>query len=149
MVSAWLIYPIARPFQKLKYQPSAKSVKFYGMGGQNHYTQLPSSPLGENTKEIKLYSSQEGRLLVPLVSEFFGIKIYMYWDDHLPGHFHAEYGNLKALVSIREGVVIRGLLPVKQLKLVLAWCEIHKEELIKNWESAKAHGSISKIEPLR
>ncbi|MBS1960558.1 MAG: DUF4160 domain-containing protein [Bdellovibrionales bacterium] len=85
---------------------------------------------------------------MPLVSEFFGIKIYMYWDDHFPEHFHAEYGRFKAIISIRDAVVIKGSLPVKQLKLVLAWCEIHREELSKNWASAQKKGAITKIEPL-
>ncbi|MBC7419269.1 MAG: DUF4160 domain-containing protein [Bdellovibrio sp.] len=86
---------------------------------------------------------------MPLVSEFFGIKIYMYWADHFPKHFHAEYGSSKALISIQESVVIKGVLPAKQLKLVLAWCEIHKEELIQNWNSAQQHGEIAKIGPLK
>lgn len=86
---------------------------------------------------------------MPLVSEFFGIKIYMYWTDHFPMHFHAEYGSSKALISIQEAAVIKGVLPAKQLKLVLAWCEIHKDELIQNWNSALKHGEISKIGPLK
>lgn len=86
---------------------------------------------------------------MPLVSEFFGIKIYMYWADHFPIHFHAEYGSLKAIISVQEAVVIKGVLPAKQLKLVLAWCEIHKDELIKNWNSAQMNGQISKIDPLK
>lgn len=88
-------------------------------------------------------------LNVPLVSEFFGIKIYMYWEEHFPEHFHAEYGKLKALVSIRNAAVIKGALPAKQLKLVLAWCEIHRDELLENWNSAREHGKISKIDPLK
>lgn len=86
---------------------------------------------------------------MPLVSEFFGIKIYMYWAHHFPMHFHAEYGNLKALIGIEEAAVIKGVLPAKQLKLVLAWCEIHKEDLIKNWQSAQEHKEIKKIDPLK
>lgn len=86
---------------------------------------------------------------MPLVSEFFGIKIYMYWDEHFPEHFHAEYGKFKALVSIKEAVVLRGGLPTKQLKLTLAWCEIHQSELLKNWQAAQGKDKISKIEPLR
>lgn len=86
---------------------------------------------------------------MPIVSEFFGIKIYMYWDEYNPPHFHAEYGEFKAIISIRESVVIKGALPVKQLKLVLAWCEIHNEELLKNWDSAEKNGEISKIDPLK
>lgn len=86
---------------------------------------------------------------MPIVSEFFGIKIYMYWDEHNPQHFHAEYADFKAMISIRESVVIRGALPAKQLKLVLAWSEIHNEELFKNWESAEKNGDIAKINPLK
>ncbi|MEM7181444.1 MAG: DUF4160 domain-containing protein [Spirochaetota bacterium] len=85
---------------------------------------------------------------MPLVSEFYGIKIYMYWNDHAPPHFHAEYGNTQVLVDIRNAAVIQGLFPSKQLKLVLAWCELRKTELLGNWESAKQHGEIAKIEPL-
>jgi len=73
----------------------------------------------------------------------------MYWNDHFPEHFHAEYGEFTAQIAIRDAVVIKGELPLKQLKLVLAWCEIHQDELLKNWLASKEHGKISKIEPLR
>ena len=85
---------------------------------------------------------------MPLVSEFLGIKIYMYWKEHFPPHFHAEYGENKIIVDINEGTVLKGNFPFKQLKLVLAWCELHKEELLKNWESAQRHDDIIRIEPL-
>ena len=67
---------------------------------------------------------------MPVISEFYGIKILMYWNDHLPPHFHAEYGNQKILVDIVNGAVIKGVFPFKQVKLVLAWCEIHQDELL-------------------
>ncbi len=73
----------------------------------------------------------------------------MYWKDHFPEYFHAEYGEFKVLVSIQEAVVIQGSFPAKQLKLVLAWCEIHRSELMKNWLLAREHNKIEKIEPLR
>jgi len=85
---------------------------------------------------------------MPIICEFFGIKIYMYWAEHSPPHFHAEYAEYRALIDINEAVVIKGHLPSKQLKLVLAWCEIHTNELLKNWESAQQHGELIKIEPL-
>ena len=86
---------------------------------------------------------------MPVVSEFFGIKIFMYWDEHLPEHFHAEYGSHRCVVSIRDAVSINGVLPAKQLKLVLAWCEIHKDRRLENWENARQHKEITKIEPLK
>lgn len=86
---------------------------------------------------------------MPLISEFFGIKIYMYWAEHNPPHFHAEYGGNTAIISITDAVVIKGLLPVKQLKLVLAWCEIHRDELMQNWDSAAEHLELHQIDPLK
>jgi hypothetical protein len=73
----------------------------------------------------------------------------MYWDEHNPPYFHAEYAEFKAIVSIKESVVVKGVLPAKHLKLVLAWCEIHRDELLKNWDSAQKNGEITKIEPLK
>lgn len=85
---------------------------------------------------------------MPLVSEFYGIRIYMYWNEHMPPHFHAEYGGATAQIDIENATVIRGVLPFKQLKLVLAWCELRREELLRNWESARRHESIERIDPL-
>lgn len=86
---------------------------------------------------------------MPTISEFYGIKIYMYWDEHNPPHFHAEYAEFKAIISINESVATQGFLPGKQLKLVLAWSEIHRPELLRNWELAQDRSSMMRIEPLR
>lgn len=86
---------------------------------------------------------------MPQISEFFGISIYMYYEDHNPPHFHAIYGDNKALVDIMNGSVFKGYLPTKQIKLVLAWCEIHRDELMMNWEISKESGKLMIIEPLR
>ena len=85
---------------------------------------------------------------MPVISEFYGIKIMMFWNEHMPPHFHAEYGDKKILVDIVRGTVIKGVFPFKQLKLVLAWCEIHREELMLNWENALRHQTLHRINPL-
>jgi len=85
---------------------------------------------------------------MPIISEFYGIKIMMFWNEHMPPHFHAQYGENKIIVEIESGAVIRGVFPFKQLKLVLAWCEIHRDELLLNWENAVKHESIYRINPL-
>ena len=54
----------------------------------------------------------------------------------------------KALVDIVEACVIKGSLPSRQLKLVLAWCVIHQDELMQNWELAKDGKPLSRINPL-
>ena len=85
---------------------------------------------------------------MPELSLFFGIRITMYYEDHQPPHFHAEYNGQKVRVDITKGRVIRGIFPARQLKLVLAWCEIHKDELMQNWELAKDNLPLNKIAPL-
>ncbi len=72
----------------------------------------------------------------------------MFWDEHSPPHFHAEYGDKKVLIDIHHGTVLKGVFPFKQLKLVLAWCEIHRDELLTGWDNAKNHREIARIDPL-
>ena len=83
-----------------------------------------------------------------VISVFFGIRVTMYYDDHNPPHFHAEYNDQKVLVDILKGRVLRGAFPSRQLKFVLAWTEIHKDELMQNWELAKDDLPLNKIAPL-
>lgn len=85
---------------------------------------------------------------MPEISLFGGIHITMYYSDHNPPHFHAQYGDFKALVDIQHGYVIKGALPSRQLKYVLAWCEMHQDELMQNWELAKNTQPLNKIAPL-
>lgn len=72
----------------------------------------------------------------------------MYYDDHNPPHFHTEYNVHKALVDIDGTRVIKGALPSRQLKPVLAWCVLHQDELMQNRELAKAGKVLNKIAPL-
>lgn len=85
---------------------------------------------------------------MPEISMFAGIRITMYYSDHNPPHFHAEYAGYKALVDIQNGYVIQGALPSRQLKFVLAWDELHRDELMQNWELAKDAQPLHKIAPL-
>ena len=66
---------------------------------------------------------------MPEISLFYGIRVTMYYEDHNPPHFHAEYNGNKAIVDIIEARVIKGALPSRQLKLILAWCVIHQDEM--------------------
>ena len=72
----------------------------------------------------------------------------MYYNDHMPPHFHAEYAEYRCIVDILSGCVIQGSLPSRQLKLVLAWCVIHQDELMQDWELAKAQSPLLLIEAL-
>ncbi len=84
------------------------------------------------------------------VCRFYGIIIRMFFRDHLPPHFHVECAEYKAKINIIDGEIIDGSLPSKTLRLVQAWVEIHRDELLINYEqSLKDGGIISRIEPLK
>lgn len=85
---------------------------------------------------------------MPELSRFFSVKILMHWNEHNPPHFHAEYGEYSASISL-DGDVLRGYLPVKQKRLVLAWLEIHREELFENWTRAEKGEKLCSIDPLK
>ena len=72
----------------------------------------------------------------------------MYYDDHNPPHFHVEYAENKAIIDIGSASVIKGAIPNRQLKLVLAWCVIHQNELMQNWELSKQGKPLNRIAPL-
>lgn len=85
---------------------------------------------------------------MPRICEFLGIIIEMYYNDHAPPHFHAKFGEYSCCVDINKGIVVKGMLPNKQLKYILSWCELFKEELLRDWELAKNHKPLKAIVPL-
>ena len=85
---------------------------------------------------------------MPEISLFYGIRITMNCNEHNPQHFHVEYAGYKASVLIQNGVIDKGYIPNRQLKLVLAWCEIHRDELMQNWELARQDKPLNRINPL-
>ena len=84
---------------------------------------------------------------MPIISKFLGIIIAMYWDDHAPPHFHAKYAEYEITVNIHTGVV-EGRFPKRALRHVLEWYELHKDELIKNWEHCQNNETLDPIKPL-
>lgn len=84
---------------------------------------------------------------MPEISRFYGILIFMFYNDHNPPHFHVEYSEYKAVINFDEEIV-KGNMPKRALKLVFEWMDLHKEELMKNWELARNGEPLNKIEPL-
>jgi hypothetical protein len=85
---------------------------------------------------------------MPEICRFFGISIKMYFADHPPPHFHAEYGEHRAVIEIRTLVVIGGQLPPRALGLVVEWASQHQTELLELWERAQNHQPLHKLPPL-
>ncbi|MGI8787236.1 MAG: DUF4160 domain-containing protein [Pyrinomonadaceae bacterium] len=85
---------------------------------------------------------------MPRISEFFGILIYMYYNDHAPPHFHAEYGGNEALYEIETLRVYAGGLPRRVHNLVLEWADLHRAELLTDWERARRSEPLVEIKPL-
>ena len=86
---------------------------------------------------------------MPTVSIFYGIIIRMFFDEHAPPHFHAEYGEYKATVDIRELEIRTGSLPRRAQELVLDWAELHQSELLADWDLCRQHRQPDPIAPLK
>ena len=82
------------------------------------------------------------------LSRFYGLIIRMYYDDHPPPHFHVQYGEYQAKITIDTLAVLTGYLPPRALGLVVEWGLLHREELLARWHAAENHEELLKIDPL-
>jgi hypothetical protein len=84
---------------------------------------------------------------MPTISSFYGISIVMNYKEHNPPHFHAFYGEYDISVEIKTGVII-GTMPKRALKMIFEWLELHKDELLADWELAQNKKQLLPINPL-
>ena len=84
---------------------------------------------------------------MPIISQFYGIAIYMFWREHEPAHFHAKYGEDEITVEIETGKV-NGKMTSRALALVQEWRKAHLEELKKEWILVKSKKPLFPIKPL-
>ena len=88
---------------------------------------------------------------MPVISMFYGVVIRLFYKDnrqhHLP-HIHAEYQEHAAVFAIEDGRLLEGTLPQNKSKLVIAWIEIHKDDLMADWKLAVEGSSVFKIKGL-
>mgnify|MGYP006451039629 FL=1 len=88
---------------------------------------------------------------MPELSRFFGIIIVMYPEiggQHSRPHFHAKYQDDEVVISVDKIEILAGELPRKQSRLVIAWAEIHQEELKIDWDLLQKGKQPIKIKPL-
>lgn len=89
---------------------------------------------------------------MPAISMFYGVVIYIYFFDnkkHNKPHIHVKYAGSEVVLGLPDGEIMEGSIPNNKMKLVEAWIEIHKEDLLANWDLAVNGQEVFKIEPLK
>ena len=89
---------------------------------------------------------------MPVISMFYGIIVHLYFADnrrHKKPHIHVNYQDDEAVVALPDGSILEGSLPSSKMKLLQAWIEIHRDELMADWEIAVSGQQPYKIEPLK
>jgi hypothetical protein len=84
---------------------------------------------------------------MPEISKFYGIKVYINYNEYNPPHFHAEYGEYQILVYL-DGWIVEGKFPKRALNILLEWAELHQDELLEDWNLAMSKQVLNKIKPL-
>ena len=83
---------------------------------------------------------------------FYGLVVYLYYIDnkqHNVPHIHVKYQRVEAVFNILDGELLEGELPKAKIRLIQAWIEVHREDLLTNWELALNGQTPLPIEPLR
>lgn len=89
---------------------------------------------------------------MPVISMFYGVIVLMYYFDnkqHNLPHIHVQYGEEEAVIGIPDGEIIEGSIRSRKKRLVDAWIEIHRDELMANWELAVNGQAVFKVDPLK
>ena len=84
---------------------------------------------------------------MPELCRFLGIVIFMNFNEHNPPHFHAKYGDYEIVIEINSGI-LEGKFLKRALNMVMEWYELHKDELLQDWELIRTTGEYNKIQPL-
>ena len=89
---------------------------------------------------------------MPTISMFYGLIVCMYYMDnkqHKTPHIHVKYQDDEVIVGIENGEILGGSIPIPKMKLLQAWIELHRDELIADWQLAVCGENVYKIDPLR
>ncbi len=76
---------------------------------------------------------------MPVIARFYGILIKFYFNDHLPPHFHAIYGEFNGIFHIDTLEMLEGDMPIRAKKLVVEWAKRYNSEIKKMWEEQEFH----------
>ena len=131
-------------------RPASGGLVFVPVGPLLLEEQTPPATSGPGLRRLAQTDRHAGQHLrgaydLPLLR----ITITMYFDDHDPPHFHARHATGRAKVEIESLEIMDSTLERRQLRFVLAWAELHQDELLANWRRARAGETLEGIEPLR
>ncbi|HLL47099.1 MAG TPA: DUF4160 domain-containing protein [Longimicrobiaceae bacterium] len=85
---------------------------------------------------------------MPIISRFYGIIIRMFFRDHAPAHFHAEYGEHELIVGLDPIAILNGEAPSRVRSMVLEWTALHQQELLENWRRCRQAEPPAPVAPL-
>jgi hypothetical protein len=86
---------------------------------------------------------------VPIIAVFCGIVIRMFYREHEPAHFHAEYAGEHAKFDLDGKLLAGEIRSRKARRLISEWAASHRRELQANWEKMRAGQPLDSIEPLQ
>lgn len=84
---------------------------------------------------------------MPVLSRFFGIVVFINYNDHNPPHFHARYQEQEVTIEIQSGVVT-GSMSKRALHMLFEWADQHRDKLMENWALARERKPLKPIPPL-
>lgn len=85
---------------------------------------------------------------MPVISRFYGIVVFINYREHEPPHFHATYQDQEVSIEIKTGIV-EGKMTKRALRMLFEWMERHHDELLEDWDLARAQKPLQQIAPLR
>ncbi|MFQ5923675.1 MAG: DUF4160 domain-containing protein [Anaerolineales bacterium] len=85
---------------------------------------------------------------MPIISTFFGIVIRMFYKEHEPAHFHAEYQGQQSKFDLHGEMIVGNIRSKTALRLIREWASAHHDELQANWENMKGGRPMERIAPL-
>ena len=85
---------------------------------------------------------------MPIISRFFGIVVRMFYDEHNPPHIHVEFQNEKAVLDFMGNIMRGDLKSRTALRLIREWIDLHRTELLEDWNLAQVGNEIKSIDPL-
>lgn len=84
---------------------------------------------------------------MPTISRFYGIVVFMNYNDHMPPHFHARYQEYEVIVELGSWVA-QGRMPARALQMILDWAARNEEALEDDWQRARLKAPLVAVPPL-